>query len=66
MDLLPPPPPPETDQLMGAVAIGIHTSIGIHMQTHLVSLWVCVEWRAEVSVVELLAFGELHHCELTQ
>ena len=40
--------------------------ITVHLYAHLVALWVCVKWRAEVSVVELLAFGELYHRVLTQ
>ena len=41
-------------------------TIGDYFEVHLVALWVCVEWRAIVHVVELLAFGELCYCEFTQ
>ena len=40
-------------------------TIGIHLEAHLVSLWVGVEWRAIVFIIEQLVFGELCHCELT-
>ena len=47
-------------------ALASTKSIGMHLEEHLVALWVCVEWRAIDYVAELFAFGELCHCELTQ
>ena len=41
-------------------------TIGIHLEAHLVALWVCVEWRAVVNIAELFAIGVLHYCELSQ
>ena len=41
-------------------------TVGTHPEAHPVALRVSVKWRAIVLVVELLAFGELCHCEFTQ
>ena len=40
-----------------------HTS-GTRTETHHVPLWVCVEWRCLVNVLELLVFGEFCQGEL--
>ena len=41
------------------------STICMYMQKHLITTRVCVEWWTEVSVFELLAFGELCECKLT-